>query len=402
MIFRLLCGYAFFIPLEKILEVFFGIDTVFKPYRICALLIIFLFGFKMWYNPMGNAELRRDIWLYLIFVYGAFITFFRMVTTPFHFGYLFNDVFQMGIYLSVFVVMRHLNLSIKQMLTVMKSLLAGIVLNTFQVFNEFSIQQQYDRTGGMMDNPNYLALSLVFAMVFLFIHRPLLRGIWQKLGWLLLFIWLIYIFILAGSRTGLAVLSVCLVLTMLTLPLRDRLKLFVAGGSIILIMLVGGFGIIQSTGPLALVKRVMNKKTSDDNRIPLWRGVIKAANTTNYVGLGVGQFKARFYEFYVEENNDLIRRITQRNYFLSPHSDYLALLAIYGIVGLVCYLIFIVVTGKALITRFYESVKPDYKRYYLVAMLTFFSILLFGITSESFISALFWMMMSISSKIELA
>jgi O-antigen ligase len=118
------------------------------------------------------------------------------------------------------------------------------------------------------------------------------------------------------------------------------------------------------------------------------------------LGLGVGQFKGRFQEFYQEENHILIRRIIERNYFLSPHSDYMAILIIYGVVGLVFYLLFLLFTGRKIVFFIRNSISVQQKIHYQTSLLIFMILVMFGTTSESFNSALFWILLSICSTTE--
>lgn len=400
-LFGLLCGYAFFIPLEKLLQVFWGIDTVLKPYRAIALVILGVFAIKLVKQRARNPQGKRDLLLYALFGYGFFITLVRMISETFHMGYLLNDTFQIGLYLAVFVVMRHTQLSVRKMHTLAKFLVAGIFCNAFYMFFNFIIMQTYRRTGGMMDNPNYLALSIVIGILYLLIYRQQFAGWRKRLAWLIGLLFLGYVLILAGSRTALGVLVVCLVLAFVITPLREKMRLVALSAAVAMGLTIGGLALLRETAPLMLVNRIQKKKSGEDNRMPLWQGAVRAAESTNFTGLGVGQFKGRFREFYIHENNDLIRRIVQRNYFLSPHSDYLAILVVYGAIGLLAYLSFLVASGSALVRKLRNSLAPEHKRHYRFAFLIFAAVAIFGITHESIGSAFFWMLLTYSTQTEL-
>jgi len=398
-LFGLVCGYAFFIPLEQILDVWFGIDTVLKPYRVFALLIIGIFAIKLRFRATGNPQLKYDLFLYGIFAYGLIITGIRMVTSKFHLGYLFNDTFQLGLYLAVFVIMRHINLSMARVWTIIKFLSVGIVLNAMRFFYEFHILQTYTRTGGFMDNPNYLALSLAVLLLLIITQRVEFNTLKLKALWWFLLLFCGYVLILAGSATSLVVLAGCLVFLWTLYPLRQKIRLAALLLGLGLALGGGGWAFLQTQAPLLLAKRVQNKRNKEDNRMPLWKGVIRASQDSYFTGLGVGQFKGNFYRYYPEENNDLIRRIVQRNYFLSPHSDYLALLVVYGIVGLLCYLAFVFLSGRALLRNLRTALAPEHKRYYQFALMSLVALVLFGIGHENLNSALFWILLSNGSKV---
>lgn len=401
LIHSLVCLYAFFIPLEKILEVFLGIDTVFKPYRVLAILIFAVFAVKMCYRWTRNTEIKKDVFLYLIFAYGLIITLYRMITTNFGMSHMLNDGFQTGLYVGVFVVMRHINLDMKRLLVVLKSLAIGVIANAFFVFYNFYVLQGYTRGSGMMDNPNFLAFSLLVVMLLMISRRSKLDNIYKKVAWAITLFFLAYVFIIAGSRTNLVILAIGLLINFFFSSGKDKRTLIGFGLITFFLLEIGGATSVRKSGPLILVQRTQ-RKSAEDNRIPVWKGVLRASEATNYMGLGLGQFKTRFREFYYEENNLLIRRMIERNFFLTSHSDYLELLVVYGIPGLICYLIFLILSGRDLWYRLRSTSNPEHKIYYQFGLIVFVGLLLFGITSENFGSALFWILLGISTKIEFA
>jgi O-antigen ligase len=399
LIFQLLCLYALFIPLELILEVFFNVETILKPYRIFAILIIVVFAIKSMHGFTSNREIKQDLFLYLIFGYGIIVTLYRMISTPFHLGYLYNDAFQISLYIGVFIVIRHTVLSKNRINTILKFLVFGVFLNSYYVFHNYYILQGYRREGGFMDNPNYLALTLVITIILFLLYKDKAKGIYKKILWFAGLIFLIYIFILAGSRSGLAVLAICFLVVFYFSSFKQKINIVALAVIAVIFLEVGGSTLVKSTGPLILVNRIQ-KKTTKDPRIPVWKGIIKASQETNFVGLGIGQFKGRFHEFYYEENNEFIKILLERNYFLSPHSDYFAILIVYGLLGLLFYLAFLIKTGQRIVYKIRNEI--DYKRkiYYRQCFLIFLALVLFGVTAENFTSPLYWILLSLSTKLE--
>ena len=399
-LFGLVCGYAFFIPLEKVLEVLFNVDTVLKPYRVFALLIIGTFVLKLRYRATPNPQLKRDIFLYAVFLYGIVITVLRMGTTKFHMGYLYNDTFQLGLYLCVFVVTRHINLTRKRVWIIIRWLTAGIFVNAAYLFHTQYVLHKFARAGGMMDNANYFALSVVMVILLFLMERDRFAGWWRKALWWMAIAFLTYMLVLAGSRISLAILAACLLIAFTLVSYREKLRIVVVTTAVTVAVGAGVLSMLDVYTPLRLVNRIQNKRSGDDPRMPLWTGVVKAAQESNFLGLGVGQFKGRFSEFYVGENNDLIRRITQRNYFLSPHSDYFALLAVYGIIGLLGYLVFLFANGRNLLLKLRSAATPQAKRYFAFALVSLVALVLFGIVHESLSNALFWLLLGTSTTTE--
>ena len=268
-IFKLTCLYAFFIPLEKILEVLFDIDTVFKPYRVIGLLIVTVFVIRSCFKWQNNSELKRDIFLYSIFIYGLIVTLVRMMTQEFTLKYFISDSFQFGLYLCVFIVLRHSGLSRNNYVTICKFLATGILVNALYVFYSFVFLKSYMRHAGFMDNPNYMALSLVFIGLMFLVRRPQLKGWVEKmLGWCL-FAFIAYVFIISGSRTGLALMLICGAVAVYYSSIREKLIILSMITMAGLLITFKASEHIQQTGPLILIKR-LNKKTTDNPRLPVW------------------------------------------------------------------------------------------------------------------------------------
>lgn len=397
---QLLCLYALFIPLEHILEVLFQIETVLKPYRVLAILIIGCFIARLRFKWTANPEFGQDIFLYIIFIYGLIVTLLRMITSTFNLGLFFNDAFQISLYLGVFVVIRHISITRYDLLRITKFLSAGVLINSSFIFYNFFTLRVYGRDPGFMDNPNYMALSILVVLLLLIVQYPSINGLLKKALVLTMMLFLGYIFMLAGSRTALAVLVVCIVIMLCFAQMKLKVALITMSLVLIGFLSFGGLSLVQESGNLSLINRIQSKSASEDNRISIWRGVLKAAETANYTGLGVGQFKARFKEFYATENNQEISRMRERGYFISPHSDYLAFLAIYGVVGLASYLIFLSLSLKKVFLKYQQSIELEKRRHYQFGFLILIAIIFFGFANENVISALFWILLALSTRIE--
>ena len=399
-IIQLLCWYALLIPLEHILEVLFQIETILKPYRVLAILIIGCFVVRLRFKWTANPELGQDIFLYIIFIYGLIVTLLRMITSTFNLALFFNDAFQISLYLGVFVVIRHISITRSDLLRITKFLAGGVLINSSFIFYNFFTLRVYGRDPGFMDNPNYMALSILVVILLLIVQYPSINGLLKKVLVLAMMLFLGYIFMLAGSRTALAVLVACIIIMLCFSHMKVKVALITMSIVLISFLSFGGLGLLQESGNLALINRLQTKSASEDNRISIWRGVLKAAETTSYTGLGVGQFKARFREFYISENNQEISRMRERGYFISPHSDYLAFLAIYGIVGLGSYLIFLSLSLKKVFFKYQQSVDNDTRQHYQFGFLILIAVVFFGLANENVISALFWILLAISTRVE--
>lgn len=399
-IYHLLCAYALLLPFEHILDVFFGIDTIFKPYRIVVLALIGVYTLKEIRNLSITREIREDIFLYLIFAYGLLITFFRMGFSYFETKPFYNDLFQMSLYLAAFFIIKNTPLTKEKWLKIFGLFVTGIILNSVYLFNNFYILRNFRRQSGFMDNPNYLSFGLVIAILFILCRLKFKKSTLIQLFQLAIIGLLGTVFIVSGSRTGLAILVVIILLVFWTASLREKFKVIGIGAALTLLILPTNLNKIDVDSPLILLRRIERKKLADDPRFPLWAGAIRATIESDFLGLGIGQFKARFPEFYQDEHQKTIYEVVNWGYHLSTHSDYFGFLVNYGVVGLMLYLFYLFQSVKKVGIQYFLAADPIEKNVYLIALLTLFSLILFGFAAENFISPLFWFLLAVSTKTE--
>lgn len=392
---RLICIYAFLLPFEHILEIWFGIDTVLKPYRLFAILTISIFAFKAFQSKKMNilADIRQDIFLYLLFAYGIFISLFQMIIVPFSTGKFYNELFQITLYLAIFFIIKNSFFSRKELYQILYALVIGVILNSIYVFYNFYTLADYTRPKGFMDNPNYLSLSVGVALIII-INK--LKSAKKILGVMLmpLILFMIYIFVISGSRTAFAVVVLALFINFSFWSSRAKILFLAAGISLVSFALSTN----KIKGPLLLIDRFQERDATEDPRIYIWKGVMRASEETNYLGMGLGQFEAQFSSFYQDENHDLIRRIVDFGYHLSAHSDYFSILITYGILGLILFLLFLFYSFKKLIPLALFHRQEDEKSYYQLQLILLVSVATFGIASENFNSGLYWLLLTFSTK----
>ncbi|MEL6635571.1 MAG: O-antigen ligase family protein [Bacteroidota bacterium] len=397
-IYRLLCVYLFLIPFEQVLKAWFGIDTVLKPYRIAIILATGLYLVKVAMGGMSiGRDMREDGYFYLIFVYGIIISLVQMAVAPFSLGKFYNDLFLVSLSLPAFFIIKNSHFTQQQMLRLTQFFVAGISLNALNVFYNFYILRNFGRQAGFMDNPNYLALSIVIAIAFLLYRIDLRRWFWALLQVALLLV-LGYTFIIAGSRGGLLALSAVLFLMFWFGNFWRKLWMGSAIFGALLLVLVSPSSAWEGATPLILVNRLNDLEVSDDPRIAIWKGTLRASEETYYLGLGIGQFKARFPEFYQGETNQTVYEVVDFGYHLSPHSDYFGILITYGIIGLLLYLFFLFVTTRRKLRDIYQATVDSVRRYHQFSFTLLLPVILFGFVADSFNSALYWALLSISTK----
>ena len=397
--FSLLCCYAVLISLEHVLEVFMGIRTVLKPYRFVAILLIGVSLTGLVTKKVRvNRDLKQDVFLYLIFLYGLTVTLFQIVLAPFNLSKFYNEIFQIFLYLAVFFIYKNFDINETQWRYLIWSFLFGLMLNALYICYEFYIMRNYIRLSGLMDNPNYVALAIVVAISYLIFYlgrnpgqMPILLGI----GLTLL---LLRVFVIAGSRTGLIVSAIAF---LLLLWFGSAMK----KSLLLLVLLLGLINFIPTmlqqqtvSEQNVLVTRLNTEQTSDDPRFALWQGAYLAAQSSDYLGLGMGQFEARFAEFYDNTNNYLINKAKNFGGALGIHSDYLGILVEYGIFGLVCYLLFLGSSLWKIRTNIRFAPDLEMRKIYQFHFIILVAVMIFGITNENFLSPLYWFLIAFSTK----
>jgi O-antigen ligase len=380
-----------------ILEDLFQVETIFKPYRVVALSIAAVFAFKNIRGIQLRQDIRQDGLLYALFAYGLVVSGFRMITEQFSMGLFYNDLFQLLIYLSVFFVVKNLSLSVQQIKAIFWSLLAGVMVNVVNILNGFVILQNFERQAGFMDNPNYLGFALLTVSLFLFVYFRQ-RSKFKQFMVILFLIAMLVSFVIAGSRTCLIILAIGLVYLFSIQRLRRKIVLAVIG-AVVFSLGVLRYGKFDITAPLIVFNRLERGVTEENVRVTLWQGVIDASIQTQFIGLGIGQFKARFAEFFRDSPRQDIYEMVVFGYYLTAHSDYFTILAVYGILGLVCYLAYLYVVARK---RFYQLQLPasvPLRQFQHLQVLLLLSVVVFGVTHESFTSGIYWLTLTFATKV---
>ena len=396
-------AYAFSIPFELILEMWFGIETIFKPFRIISLAIVAVFLLQVIRNGFSfKIKYPYDLWLLLAFGYGVIISAFRIISGVFNLGLFYNDLLQTGLHLTVFFVFKSADFNRNDILLVFKFFIAGVFINALVIFNDFFLGGFHGRQTGFTDNPNYVSLALVAVMTYLLLNIEKFKGGLVKILAIISIPFLLYIFIITGSRAGLALFIASLLMIFIFAGIRKKIFLVFIAGLITLMLLPQQLDKIRLGGPLILFVRVADNIGSDENdvRFAVWRGVFRALEENGYMGMGIGQFKAKFPRYYQEEPQKLIHEIVNRNYFLSTHNDYLAMLTDYGIPSLIFYLLFLLASVKAVFKNVWmtkESVNQIALAKYSFIILV--CIVIFGMAAENFQHQLYWFLLMISTKI---
>lgn len=406
LLFTLFCLYAFSMPFELILEVFFEIDTIFKPFRVISLAIITVFGIQLIKNDFRfNFPNRSDLLLYFVFIYGVFISLYRIITKFFDFGYFYNELFQITLFFITYFIYKSIILTTQQALTIIKYFILGITINALYIFYNFVILYQYGRQAGLTDNPNYTALGVLTVTTFLVLKIDLkitdFKAILKIASLGILTFFLLYINILTGCRTGLVIFALSSLFIFFFSRWRKKAVLLSLGIIIGLFFIPENLTESNLGGPLILLKRLDQsiETGGEDVRYVIWKGVFRVLEQEGYGGMGIGQFKANFTKYFSDESNKLIMEMVNRGYHLSTHNDFLALLSDYGIIGMIFYLIFLFFCFKKVTLQLYITPRNT-DEWFLAQFnfIVFMSLIIFGLTAENFQHQLFWFLLMFSTK----
>jgi hypothetical protein len=386
-----------FIPFEHILDVFFGIDTILKPYRTASILVIGTYLIKVFFKGGGQINYRDDFPFYLIFIYGLLISLIQMTQGRFSMRYFNNDTFQISLYLLTYFIMKNMSLTPAKWIRLFWCLTWGIILNSGYLFNAFFFHGDYSRQGGFMNNPNYVALSIVVAIAFI-VYRISVNEQWRKkLFYAVLAVFLLYVFPVTGSRTGLFILAVLSSLIFIFASLRSKIVTLVAIAGMSFIFLSQNMDKFNVGASFVLTNRVINKQGVEDVRVPLWKGAMKAGNDVFFMGIGIGQFKNKFTKLFQTEYHKTILECVNRGAYLSTHSDYVTLLVVYGMPSLLFYLFFLGNITRKLMWEIQFAATKAAARFYQFSLMILAALVIFGIGSENFLSPIYWALLAFAT-----
>ncbi len=402
LLFYLFCAYAFSMPYELILEYALDIDTVFKPFRTLSLLIIGVYVIRCFKQGLEiNMSEKADWFLYGIILYGLIVSAYRMITEIFNMGLFMNDIFQTGLHVATFFVFKQMPFTKEQGRKILHWFIGGILGNCVYIYFLYFGLGRLGRQPGFTDNPNYVAFGIVIAMSYVLLRMNQISKPWALVGHGLLAFLLFTVFNVEASRTGLIMLLFILLPIFLFSTIYRKFLVICFAGIIGFILLSGRISMeFGDSAPTLLVERLERSlEGEEDVRMPVWRGVFRVLEDRGYAGLGIGQFKANFSEYYGNEPNVLIMNMVNRGYYMSPHNDMLAILADYGAPGLIFFLIFIILTIQRHIQKLVLKQESANERLMSRFKITaFLCIIIFGLTAENFMHQMFWFTMMFTTK----
>ncbi len=346
---RLLQLYMFLLPLELSLGTIFGIDTIWKPYRLAAILIATVAIIELPSKRLDGYDKR----LLGMFVIACALSIFWCLVGQPEPAFVLNAFIFVLVPFTMYFCLKFSVGSPKDLERLVRAFVIGAVIDGCYVSYEALILGQTDRPAGLSGKaPENLALHCGLALAFVlfpYVDRGSSR--WFSIvfrvcaGAVLCFA-----VIASGTRAawmGILLSSIVLSCIMATSrPQRRRL-----GRAVIPALLLIATGAALERGALRrvegddLVKEVDARLQGGDNletgtgRTEIWRHAADAAATYYGVGGGFSGFMQRTYQrkgtFYMLKPIELEHGIGSHNVFLEVFVDYgpISLLLFFSCVG---------------------------------------------------------------------
>ncbi|MBK7360579.1 MAG: O-antigen ligase family protein [Saprospiraceae bacterium] len=376
----LFCVYVFMLPFENISKVIWQIESPYRPYRVLALLIGVLIIISRKPNNLKfyNNDLKLA-WVYLFGLIPSAIAWSK--------GMLLAESFwltslQYFIVLWIFLLIKSLPVQLKEIYTCLNVFCFGVVINSLYMIYLFGFND-LGRQSGFMDNPNFAAFACNVAFTFFlyqFFHEPATR--FQTTGWLIAVVILLLGLLVTGSRSALISFAASIVLvvfyrfnfkntlsklTLLLLPL-GCLTLFIDFNSLV--------------DAIPAWNRLVTLAGKEEARSTLWLQGLESFKDSNFIGLGIEQFKnPQNYSRYVGATEN-VSVANQAGLVL--HNDYLTVLVEYGILAFICFVGFY----KTLFNQLYKNSIQHSNQF--LFLIVFINIALFSFFNSSFQSHSMW------------
>lgn len=332
---RLLQLYMFLLPLEVSLGTIFGIDTIWKPYRIAAILIVAVAIVEIPSRRLDKYD-QRLLGMFLIAC--GLSVFWCLVGQP-EPAFVFIAFIFVLIPFTTYFCLKFSVGSPRQLERLVRAFVMGALIDACYVTYEALILRQTDRPAGLSGKaPENLALHCGLALAFvLFPYRDRRSSRWSSIifrvcaGAVLCFA-----VIVSGTRAawmGILLSGIVLSSIMVTSRPQSR-RFFKALGPALLLILVGT---VIEKGALPRVdgdiaKGVDARLQAGDNletgtgRTEIWHHAADVAATYYGLGGGFSGFMQRTYQwkgtFYQLRPIEVEHGIGSHNVFLEVFIDY--------------------------------------------------------------------------------
>lgn len=396
--------FVFLIPFEHILLVFMGVNTFFKPYRIFGILLI-VFSFLIYTRTRKLIKVPTfDKVLLVLVFYSLVVSVIQFGFGNLHLGDFINDYTQLLFFILVYLAVKSIYWTEKRLHKTFQVFVLAVILNSISIFVEFYFIGELARPKGFVDNPNHAAWQMVICSSYLF--NLIFFGKVRRAK-LLFSLGLIIFFGAAlmptGARSALVLYLISPLLLYNIIKKYNRIKFifFLAIGLIAapIFLSLEQFNISgenKAASERTALDRLVEGADKKDPRGDLWKGGIKAGVDSYLLGIGIGQFRRRGKEFITNPENSTIKYYLAKESGLGVHSDYIAIFAKTGLVGIILYLTYLVGFLHSYVKSvFFKSRKMFFETLYFVILLIF---ILYGIFNEGFLIPTFWISLILISQ----
>lgn len=365
--------FVLFIPLEQLLNVVFGFYTEFKIYRVLLFVLVL-------YLSLSNLSLKKIVkpplgfmTFICILIYGVIVGLIRISHGAGSMDYFVNSLQHYVIGLSIFYVMANIK-NAQHLERVAKYFVIGTIISAAYGLYQFGIESNY-RLNGLFTNPNHLAFAINILSPYLVFNYVNKRTKYH----LFLFVLFSSIVFFTGSRTGLIVQLVNIILLLLMLGRSKGVAL-----RMVLVLSTTAVLYVSYIAPMISQNQRLTGRYEVENvqnasgRFDIAEAVIKLANDTYYTGVGMGQ-----YRYYHKNYISSTAYATVTKHDLGTHNHFLDLLVNFGGVSLIIYTILLVGILKKIL-NVHHTIRP-----YLLCSIIGISII--SLSQEVFTLPLFWL-----------
>lgn len=330
-----LCLFAFLAPLEYIVNVIYGENFLLKPYRIAAIVIIFIGLFKNFHK--NKIKFGRDLFFHLAVFVGLLTTIIQFIIFERNSELFFVIFFQFILYYFAYIFSVSNSYTVKEIELLFYCVVVGSIVSLISMYIDFFINGLNEgRLGGFFQNVNTAGFTLSIAGIFLFY-----KGLNTSTNYLISILYYLFSFLFilgvffTGSRTAFAIVFFGILLLVFLSPLIVKFK-------VIIFALVLGFVFFDTFYNEIFLKSSLKLRIesttslSDDPRGDL-NIISRAISRDNYfLGVGIGQYYVESPKYYHQVDNSIFYN---RSTGLSSHNTYYSILVEWGLVGLILYLL---------------------------------------------------------------